>query len=154
MGPELHNFQIIAKQHPRKQPSFTQSSVSWCISTKVNFVLLLMLLKSIFRYSTMTSIALSTGTDGYKLTTSYDFSWIYLPCLFFVDKFNRVFNFILAFVQCGLNYFSQIFKNSIGLCSNCCCNKLPCVMLRFLMQHFLMLHYFDIAQFDVALFNV
>ena len=53
------------------------------MSTKVNFVLLLTLLKSFFRYSTMTSMALSRRTDGYKLTTSYDI-WISVGDIFHV----------------------------------------------------------------------
>ena len=53
------------------------------MSTKVNFVLLLTLLKSLSRYSTMTSIALSRGTDGYKLTTSYD-TWISVGDIFHI----------------------------------------------------------------------
>ena len=58
----------------REQP-LTHNSISWCMSTKVNFALLLTLLKSFFRYSAMLSIALSRGTDGCKLTTSYG-TWI------------------------------------------------------------------------------
>ena len=51
------------------------------MSTKVNFVLLLALLRFFFRYSTMTTRVLSRGKDGYKLTTSYD-TWISVGHIF------------------------------------------------------------------------
>ena len=51
--------------------------------TKVNLVLYLTLLKSFFRYSMMTSIALSRETDGYKSATSYD-NWFSVGDIFHV----------------------------------------------------------------------
>ena len=57
--------------------------ISWCMSIKVNFVLLLTLFESFFRYSTMASIALSSGTDEYKSTTSFD-TWISVNDIFHV----------------------------------------------------------------------
>ena len=61
------------------------------MSTKVNFVLVLTLLKSFFRYSTMTSMALSRGADGYKLTTSYG-AWISVGDIFHVFVFASLTN--------------------------------------------------------------
>ena len=53
------------------------------MSTKLNFVLVLKLFKSFFRYSAMTSIVLSRVVDGYKLATSYD-TWISVGDIFHV----------------------------------------------------------------------
>ena len=80
------------------------------MSTKVNFVLVGTLLKSFFRYSTMTSIALSRGIDGYKLRTSYD-TWISVGDIFhvFASLTNSTEFLILCWLFFSVGWIPQLY---------------------------------------------
>ena len=77
--------------------------MSGFLSAKVTFVLVTALLISSLRYPTMMSIALSSGTDGYKLTSSYS-TWISVGYTVnvFVLLINSTEILILRFLSFGV----------------------------------------------------